>query len=199
MPHIRILRSRPAAFLLVVVLVLAAGVVSGAKRSELAASALEAANAAAAVPTSAEIAAIVFAVNTIDIKNAELANARSNNLEVRDFANRMIAEHTSVNKAAADLAKRLNLTPQTSPTSLQLTQNADVARAILETKDGAEFDRAYIDNEVGHIQAVIALLDQTIIPGTGNPGLMDLLVGMRPTFIRHLDHAKAIQAELSAS
>ena len=180
------------------VVILAAGVVSGAKRNGLATPAVDAANEAAA-PSAGEIAAIVFAANTNEIENAELAVAKTNNFEVRDFADRMIVQHRSFNAMAADLTRRLGLVPKPSPTSLQLAHDAEVTRAILGTKDGAEFDRAYIDSEVAYFQAVIELLDETIIPGAGNAGLMDLLVGMRPTLIQHLDHAKAIQAELIAS
>ena len=48
-------------------------------------------------------------------------------------------------------------------------------------------------------QAVLDLLDGTIIPSTENAELKDLLVNTRPAFVSHLDHAKSIQAKLTSS
>src|SRR5262249_15569725 len=51
--------------------------------------------------TDANIAAIVLAANTIDIKNGELATARSKSRSVKQFASQMVTDHTSVNGKAA--------------------------------------------------------------------------------------------------
>jgi len=141
----------------------------------------------------------VLAANTIDIQNGELAKTKSKNAEVKAFADLMIAQHTGVNEQATDLATKLNLAPEDNATSLQLTQNADATRATLETKTGADFDKAYIDNEVNYHQAVLDELDKTLIPGAQNTELKDLLVSVRPAFVSHLDHAKSIQAKLTSS
>src|SRR5262249_52579540 len=51
--------------------------------------------------TDGNVAAIVLAANTIDIKNGELAAARSKNRSVQEFARRMVTDHTSVNGKAS--------------------------------------------------------------------------------------------------
>ncbi len=74
----------------------------------------------------------------------------------------MVRDHGAVNRQAVELTKRLNVTPQENDLSRQLQQAADEARAGLRDKNGAEFDRAYIDREVGYHQAVLDALDQTL-------------------------------------
>jgi putative membrane protein len=147
--------------------------------------------------TDANIAAIVVVANTIDIKNAQMAESKSNNPAVKAFAAQMISDHTSVNKKATELVTKLNVTPEDNDTSRGLVTSNDATREAIKAKDGAEFDKAYIDNEVAYHQAVIDVLDKTLIPGASNAELKDLLVSVKPAFEAHLDHAKHVQAALA--
>ena len=56
-------------------------------------------------------------------------------------------DHTSVNKQATDLVKKLNLTPEESTTSRSLNWDGDKMLEKLRGMSGAAFDKAYIDNE----------------------------------------------------
>ena len=151
----------------------------------------------AAALTDASIAAIVLAANTIDVRNGELAIARSKNQSVKDFARRMVTDHNSVNAKAAALAARLKLVPDENQASRSLIASTDSTRQAMRKLSGAAFDRAYVDNEVAYHQAVLDLLDRTIVPAVENQDLKVLLVGVRPAFVAHLDHAKMIQASLA--
>ncbi|MBA3854273.1 MAG: hypothetical protein C0503_07645, partial [Gemmatimonas sp.] len=51
----------------------------------------------------ANIAAIVVTANTIDIQYADMALAKSQNAEVREFAEMVKKDHQSVNEAAGAL------------------------------------------------------------------------------------------------
>jgi putative membrane protein len=144
--------------------------------------------------TDANIAAIVLAANTIDIKNGNLATARSKTQTVIDFARQMVTDHTSVNVKAAALAARLKLVPKENQASLALVANADLTRNKMRKLSGVAFDRAYVNNEVAYHQAVIDLLDRTLVPSAENKDLKDLLIAVRPAFVAHLEHAKMIQA-----
>jgi putative membrane protein len=153
--------------------------------------------APAVAVTDANIAAIVVAANTVDIRNGELASTKSGNDAVKAFARQMIADHTSVNQQATELVTRLGVTPEENATSQALVANADATRNELSGRNGAEFDRAYVDNEVAYHQAVLDMLDQTLIPGATNPELKALLESVRPAFAAHLDHAKRLQGDLA--
>src|SRR5512132_3815710 len=76
-----------------------------------------AAHAQGTAPTDPQIVQIVQTANQIDIDQAKLALQKSKNQQVRDFANQMISDHTSLQKSVADLGKKLNVTPQDSDTS----------------------------------------------------------------------------------
>jgi putative membrane protein len=156
-----------------------------------------AAEATAPALTDANIAAIVLAANTIDVKNAQLALGKTKNAKVKEFAQRMVTDHNSVNAKAVALAGKLGLKPEENQASRDLVKNTDATRKKIAKSSGAAFDRAYVDNEVAYHQAVLDLLDKTIVPAVQNAELKDLLVSVRPAFVAHLEHAKMVQGELA--
>jgi putative membrane protein len=146
----------------------------------------------------AQIAAIVVAANQVDIDAGQLAIKKARNPEVKKFAERMIADHTAVNKAAVELVTRLKVTPEESDASKSLASDGSDTRAKFEKLEGDAFDRAYVDNEVAYHQAVIGVLETQLIPSASNKELKDALVGTQPAFDAHLQHAKQIQAALAS-
>lgn len=145
----------------------------------------------------AEIAAIVVTANQVDIDAGKLAQQKASDQRVKDFAKLMITDHTGVNKAAGDLAKKLNLTPKESETSKSLAAGGEKNLARLKGMSGAAFDKAYIDHEVTYHQQVLDALDKTLIPGASNAELKALLQKSRPAFVAHLEHAKKVQSALA--
>jgi putative membrane protein len=142
----------------------------------------------------AQIASIVVTANQVDIDAGELAASRSTNEDVKAFARLMVTDHTGVNKAATDLAAKLELTPEDNATSRSLKGDGEKSLAHLKTLNGPAFDKAYIDREVAYHAQVIDALDKTLIPGAANAELKALLVKVRPAFVAHLEHARRLQA-----
>jgi len=147
-------------------------------------------------PSDAQIAAIVVAANQVDIDAGKLAESKSTSKEVKDFAQRMVTDHTGVNKSATELVTKLKVKPEENPTSTSLKKGGEDTRKRLQGLKGAEFDKAYIDNEVIYHQTVLDAVDKTLIPNAKNEELKALLVKVRPAFVAHLEHAKQIQSSL---
>lgn len=146
--------------------------------------------------TDPQIAAIVVAANTVDIEAGKLAQAKTKNRKVKEFADSMVRDHTAVNNAAVALVTKLGVTPEENDTSRSLTASGEQTRARLSGLSGKAFDREYIDNEVAYHKLVIAALDSTLIPGAQNAELKQTLVSVRPSFVAHLQHAEHLQASL---
>src|SRR3954452_14499767 len=122
----------------------------------------------AQAPSDPQIAQIVQTANQIDIDQAKLALKKSTNSQVKDFANQMIAHRQALMKSVADLAKKLNVTPQESDTSKQLKQQADDESKKLKTLNGAAFDKEYASHEIAYHQAVIDAATNVLIPNAKN-------------------------------
>jgi putative membrane protein len=152
--------------------------------------------AAPATISDPQIAAIVVAANDVDIKAGEQAKTTATDAKVKDFANRMITDHTAVNKQATDLVTKLNVSPEENPTSQALRQAGEQSLSDLQGKTGAAYDKAYIDHEVDYHQQVIDAVQQQLIPNARNAELKALLEQTLPALQAHLDMAKQIQAQL---
>lgn len=148
-------------------------------------------------PNDAQIAAIVVAANQVDIDAGKFAEHKAQAKDVKAFAQRMITDHTGVNKSATELVQKLHVTPEANDTSRNLEHGGEQNLANLKKLDGAAFDKAYIDHEVAYHEAVLSAVDKTLIPNAQNAELKALLVKVRPAFVAHLEHAKQLQSTLA--
>lgn len=146
-----------------------------------------------------EVAHVAVTANAVDIELAKFALTRTRAAAVRQFAQTMINDHAAVNGQAAALAGKLGVTPADNAVSQSLQTGATEARKRLEPLQGAAFDRAYMDREVGYHQAVLDAIDKLLVPTTENAELKKLLVDVRPAIAAHLEHAKHLRSELNSS
>src|SRR5579862_439857 len=119
----------------------------------------------------AQIAQIVVTANTIDIGNGKIARQQTKTPSVLEFANLMIKDHTAVNKNATALVTRLGVKPEPSDTSKSLQSASDAEQAKLRGLKGAEFDRAYLENEVAYHKQVLGAITDVLIPNAQNAEL----------------------------
>jgi putative membrane protein len=147
-------------------------------------------------PTDPQIAHIAYAAGVIDIAAAKQALTKTSNKDVKAFAEDMVRDHEAVNKQALDLVKKLKVTPKDNDTSRTLSKNAADKRAELGKLKGAEFDKAYIANEVAYHKAVDGALETSLIPGANNAELKSLLQTGLKIFQGHEQHAEQVAAGL---
>jgi putative membrane protein len=147
-------------------------------------------------PTDPQIAAIVVTANQVDIDAGKLAEKTTKNKDVKAFAKQMVTDHSSVNKQAGDLVKKLGVKPESNATSEALKKGGDENEANLKKLKGKEFDKAYVDHEVAYHEQVLDAIDKTLIPSAKNAELKGLIEKVRPAFVAHLEHAKHLQSML---
>ncbi|MCK9481087.1 MAG: DUF4142 domain-containing protein [Bacteroidia bacterium] len=144
-----------------------------------------------------QIASIAVTANQIDVDYGKIALKKSKNESVRRFAQTMIDDHNGVIKMCVDLATKLGVTPETNDITKSLLADSKKITKTLNSKTGAAFDKAYIDNEVSYHEAVISTVENVLIPQAQNAELKALLVKVLPALKAHLEHAKMVQKEFS--
>jgi putative membrane protein len=155
-----------------------------------------AALAQGAKPTDPQIAHIAYTAGVIDVAAAKQALTKTSNKDVKAFAEDMVRDHEAVNKLALDLVKKLKVTPENNDTSKTLSKNAADKLAELGKLKGAEFDKAYVANEVAYHKAVDSALEATLIPSANNAELKSLLQTGLKIFQGHEQHAEHVAANL---
>ena len=152
----------------------------------------------AAKLTDANIVALLDEANKADSAAGALAAKKGTSADVKSFAKLMMSEHHALRLQGQQLAKKLNVTPE-PPADDPVAAMAQQEMSILEsTPKGAEFDRAYIDQEVTAHKAVKDLRDRAESDAQ-NEELKDLIGKAQPVIQKHLDQAEEIQGKLSPS
>ena len=149
-----------------------------------------------AKPTDPQIAHIAYTAGVIDIAAAKQAIEKAGNKDVKAFAQDMVRDHEAVNKQALDLVKKLKVTPEDNDTSKTLSKQATEKLAELAKLKGAEYDKAYVANEVAYHKAVNGALDTTLIPSAENAELKALLETGLTLFKEHQMHAEHLASSI---
>ena len=148
--------------------------------------------------TPANVVAIVLAANNTDLSYARLVPSRSNNADVRAFAQRMLTDHTLLNARIMDISARHVITAEDNAISLDFREHSAVRRDMLRDLSGAKFDSTYIANEIQYHRELLDAISVVLVPGTKPGELRDFVTNIRPAVSAHLAHAEQIRATLAS-
>jgi len=146
----------------------------------------------------ANIAAMVLASNNTDISYARLAPTRAQRDDVKQFAARMLTDHTGVNGLVTNLLTKLDVAPEDNQLSLDLRDESANKRDIMRELSGYAFDSTYIQNEVAYHQKFLSQIDNLMLRDARNSELRGLLTAVRPAVAAHLAHAEQVRADVLA-
>ena len=152
------------------------------------------ANPAATIATPAdEASAPVFvekasASDLFEVEAAKLAQATSKNAEVKKFAAEMVAAHT---KSTAALKKAVADANQTTLVLVTVLP-ADLQAKLDDLKKAANFDKAYLENQVDAHQSALNLMQRYAQDGDV-PAIKAFAAATAPTVQQHYDHAKTLR------
>ena len=180
------------------------GSCKGRGSSETASGAAEAtrtdtAAAPAAAPagglTDPNIVALLDEANAADSAAGAYALTKATDPGVKAFAKLMMGEHHALRAAGQQLAQRLNVTPE-PPADDPLKPAAEGEMTALKAAPkGPQFDRTYIEQEIGIHKAVLDVAEKGH-DAAQNEDLKKLIEQAKPVIQKHLDRAEEIQKKL---
>ncbi len=144
------------------------------------------------VSNQAQVLAVVMEANTGEASLGQLALGRTQGANARQFAMRMVDEHTAANQRLNTLATRIGLTPEDNDLRRQLNAQTQQVAAALNVEPVATFDRAYLQSQVTMHTQVLDLLDKQLLPAVQNGDLRAELTSMRATVADHLAAAQGL-------
>ena len=146
----------------------------------------------------ANIAALLDEANKADSAAGAYALTKATNPDVKAYAKLMRLEHHALRVQGQQLVKQLNITPQ-PPADDPLPNAAQGEMTALKSAPkGAQFDRTYIEQEIGVHKAVLDLAEKAH-DATQNEQLKALIEKAKPVIQKHLDRAETIQKKLGPS
>jgi putative membrane protein len=144
-----------------------------------------------------EIAHVAYTADNLDIRYAHLALAKSKNPEIHKFAKTMIRDHEAVNEQALALLAKLGAEAKDNFLSQKLNEDGEAIITKFSALSGAEFDRAYAENELAYHKAVNGLVGDVFIPNIENAEVKALFVEGLKIFKAHEKHAEMMVKALN--
>jgi putative membrane protein len=123
-----------------------------------------------------------------EIKMGELAAQRGTSMGVKEYGEKLQADHSKALQDTSALAKELGVTIPTEP-----TEEAQEHHAAISKLSGAEFDAAFVSQMImGHEKAIAKFTEQT--HANPNKEIAALATKRLPTLREHLAIAESLQA-----
>jgi putative membrane protein len=151
---------------------------------------------AAAALNDAQITKVVMTVDKGESDLGKLAESKTKNLNVKQFAEMMVKDHTEGQKKMSDFVQKSAMTPEDSEKSKTMKTEGDQTKAKLMGLNDKAFDKAYIDSMVSGHKKVLDGIDKELLPSAKNSELKSMLEKKRNTVKNHLSHAIDIQASI---
>jgi len=131
--------------------------------------------------------------NLAEIDVARIALEKSDNSDVRDYANMIRTDHSSALKDLADLMKDKNVS---QPSAVAPESQQDISR--MSNLTGPELDREFMNMMVSDHQRVVEMFrDQQAI--AQNSDVKDYVEDLLPKLEMHLEKAERLQSKLFSS
>jgi len=128
-----------------------------------------------------------------EIQAGKLASHKAENAAVKEFAGKMVNEHSHGADRLADIIK-----PESYPHSAELDMDHRVMLDQLGKASGKSFDELYIRAQIMDHQKSVQLYEWIIGNGQ-DPRLQSYAMDTLPAIMRHLEMAKSILSQLTGS
>ncbi|MFJ2982815.1 MULTISPECIES: DUF4142 domain-containing protein [unclassified Pseudomonas] len=122
-----------------------------------------------------------------EVVTGNLALEKSQNAEIKTFAQQMVTDHTKANQKLGDIARKLDISV---PDEAALTDK--VKKVILEWREES-FDKSYVNNQVDAHEKAVELFKKEAA-SSDKAELKAFASETLPTLQHHLEQAKALQA-----
>ena len=139
----------------------------------------------------ATILGIFDQANAVDIYIGRMGVKYGASKDVRDLGTMVATDHIAVQQMGRELAKKLDIIPMAPDNDTSVADQAKTV-GLLQSKSGAEFDKAYLRHEIAFHQSVIDAIKGSLLPAVHNAEIKELINKVLPGFEHHLAETKAV-------
>ena len=152
-----------------------------------------------AAPAPTGILSQLNVANTSEITLGRLASQKAASPAVKQIARRLISDHTKNRQQLKALAQKLNLslTPARGGNASAISEaDSSAFPAELEGKSGPEFDRAYVQHEIGDHQSNIDKIQNQLLPAAQDQQVKAYLQQTLTEMQGHLAELKNVDGKI---
>lgn len=145
-----------------------------------------------------EVLGVVIAANDGEVQMADQATKKAKSKDAKDFAAMMKTHHSQGLTKAKATATKTKIAAADS--DLQSFLKTDTEKTIkdLKDKDGTAFDKAYVDSQLSAHKAVLAAIDNRLVPSAQNGEVKTLLTDTRKVVSEHITKLEDLHKKMDA-
>lgn len=159
---------------------------------------LIAASADTATQKDGEIIALMVAVNNHEISAANEALNKTEQADIKEFAELLKNDHTRNLEKTMAISKEAQIAPFETESVVTLQNDGKNEIVSWTELQGADFNIAYINAMVKGHKKVLEIMDDYMLKNVNNQALKDHIMATRPHVQDHLQKAEAIQKKLNS-
>ncbi len=146
-----------------------------------------------------QMLSVLDAMNQSEILPSQVAQQKATNPELKQYARRMVTEHTALGDSMRARAQAMGLTTADHPLAESTRAAAAAVTQRLQGLQGMDFDTAYAAFMVQSHQTALSTVRERLIPRAQNAQLRAALeTRVRPAVEMHLRDIERIRGTLGA-
>jgi putative membrane protein len=133
--------------------------------------------------------------DSLEVQMARIAESRSTNAAVKNFANVLITDHTKHLAALHKLAGKRDIGRATNPADSSGMRTARMLSRMESTTADSSFDRAFVSQQIRHHERALAELN-ALRSDAKDDDLQQDIDATRPVLERHLALARGLAGQM---
>lgn len=136
-------------------------------------------------------------IHMAEVEHGTLAKNKATNARVKDFADKVVKDHKARMKKDDELMSALGISATDNEVSQRVKSASDKQTAKLESLSGADFDRAYIEEQINYYRMALDTFDNNLLPNVRDPQIKSQVSDARAKANEHLKEAQDIRLSLT--
>jgi putative membrane protein len=145
--------------------------------------------------TDANVVDVLEVANQGEVEFSRIGAEKATNPSVKQFAQKMVKDHSAMLDGVKSLAAKLNVSPAPNAKANDLQKEVQKDVTDLVAKTGNDFDKEFMEEQVDMHQETLDLLND-LDSKTTNVDIKAAIAEAKPQVQAHLDEAKAIKDKL---
>lgn len=137
-------------------------------------------------------------IHEVEQKSGKIGKEKSKESIVTTYAQQIESDHKAFERALSNVEKKSKMSPQDNNMAKNLAQKWNSQIEKLEKMDkGREFDKAFIEHEIGFHQEALQILNGSLVNNAKNPDFKEVLAKAQETMKTNLQRAQYTQKTFS--
>ena len=136
------------------------------------------------------------AIHAAEIDHGMLAQKKATDPKVKAFAEKVVNDHNARMQKDNKLMSALGIAPRDTAVSEQITSASQQQSDRLNALSGADFDRAYIEEQIEYYRKALDAFDRDILPNVRDPQIRANVTEARVRANEHLKEAQDLRLSL---